>query len=61
MDVRMSKCVVVDGVGDDAGGGGVGALVMASVTASVMPSVTLSSVLVGARSQELRKRIGRKP
>ena len=61
MDIRMSKCVVVDGVGDDASGGVVGALVMASVTASVMPSVTLSSVLVGARSQALAKRDGRKP
>ena len=45
--VGMSRCVVVDGVGDDVGGGGVGALVMASVT-SVMTSVTSSSVLVGA-------------
>ena len=61
MDVRMSRCVVVDGVGDDARGGGVGALAMASVTASVMPSVTLSSVLVGVRSQALTKRDGRKP
>ena len=43
----MSRCVVVDGSGDDAGGVVVGALVMASVTASV----TLSSVLVGTRSQ----------
>jgi len=51
VDIRMSGRVVVDGVGDDAGGGGVGALVMATLTASVMTSVTSSSVLVEARSQ----------
>ena len=44
-DVRMSRCAVVDGVGGDASGGGVGADVGDGVDAALAPLSLASSML----------------